>query len=105
VTAAQALLLATRGSAEALGRQDIGALEPGRWADLVHVDVDDPAFAAGLDVPDDQVLANLIWAAGSRLVREVWVAGEQVVADGESIRVDRAEAQAAVRAVSARLHD
>ncbi|GDY30879.1 amidohydrolase family protein [Gandjariella thermophila] len=104
LTAAQALLLATRGSADALGRDDIGALEPGRWADIVHVAVDDPAFATGLAVPDDQVLANLIWAAGSRLVRDVWVAGEQVVADGESTRVDRAGAQAAVRAVSARLH-
>ena len=40
LTAGETLLMATRGGAEALGRPDIGALEPGRWADslpgLVH---------------------------------------------------------------------
>ena len=103
LTAADVFLLATRGGAAALGRPDIGALEPGRWADLVHVDLDDPAFACGLDVPDVQLLSNLVWAAGSRRVRDVWVAGEQVVADGESVKVDRAKVQAAVAETSARL--
>ncbi len=101
--AAQALLMATRVGADALGRDDIGALEAGRWADVVHVDVDDPAFATGLDAPDEQLLANLVWAAGSRRVTDVWVAGEQVVAGGESTRVDRQEAQAGVTAVAQRL--
>ncbi|MEC3981540.1 amidohydrolase family protein [Amycolatopsis sp. H20-H5] len=103
MTAADAFLLATRGGAKALGRDDLGALEPGRWADLVHVDLDDPAFATGLDVPDEQLLANLVWAAGSRRVRDVWVAGEQVVGEGESLRVDRAKVQASVAETAARL--
>jgi 5-methylthioadenosine/S-adenosylhomocysteine deaminase len=105
VTARQALLLATRGSADALGRGDLGALETGRWADIVHVAFDDPSFVGGVDVPDEQLVGNLVWAAGARTVREVWVAGEQVVADHEPTRVDRAEAQAAVAAVASRLHD
>jgi 5-methylthioadenosine/S-adenosylhomocysteine deaminase len=103
LTAADAFLMATRGGADALGRDDIGSLEAGRWADLVHVDLDDPAFAAGLGVPDEQLLSNLVWAAGSRRVRDVWVAGEQVVGDGESLRVDRAKIQAAVAESAARL--
>ncbi|HET6290594.1 MAG TPA: amidohydrolase family protein, partial [Amycolatopsis sp.] len=103
LTAADAFLLGTRGGADALGRTDIGALETGRWADMVHVDLDDPAFAAGIDVPDEQLLSNLVWAAGSRRVRDVWVAGEQVVGDGESLRVDRAKVQAEVAETSARL--
>jgi 5-methylthioadenosine/S-adenosylhomocysteine deaminase len=103
LTAADVFLLATRGGAAALGRDDIGALEPGRWADLVHIDLDDPAFACGLDVPDVQLLSNLVWAAGSRRVRDVWVAGEQVVTDGESLRVDRAKVQAGVAETAARL--
>ena len=101
--AADVFLLATRGGAAALGSSDIGALEPGRWADMVHLDLDDPAFACGLEVPDVQLLSNLVWAAGSRRVRDVWVAGRQVVANGESTRVDRAKAQAAVAVAAARL--
>jgi 5-methylthioadenosine/S-adenosylhomocysteine deaminase len=103
LSAAQALLLATRGGAEALGRHDIGALEPGRWADLIHIDTDDFAFATGLDVPDEQLLSNLVWAAGSRRVRDVWVAGEQVIDDGEPLRADRTKIQAAARESAARL--
>ncbi|GGU20067.1 amidohydrolase family protein [Lentzea flava] len=101
--AAQALLMATRGGAAALGRDDIGALEAGRWGDVVHVDADDPAFATGLDAPDAQLLANLVWASGARRVTDVWVGGEHVVAGGESTRVDRQEAQAGVTAVAQRL--
>jgi 5-methylthioadenosine/S-adenosylhomocysteine deaminase len=103
LTASQALLMATRGGAAAIGCDDIGTLAPGCWADLVHVDLDDPAFAAGTDVPDAQLLSNLVWGAGSRRVREVWIAGDQVIADGESTRVDRARAQGEVRAVTRRL--
>jgi 5-methylthioadenosine/S-adenosylhomocysteine deaminase len=101
--AADVLLLATRGGASALGRDDIGALETGRWADIVHVDVSSEAFAAGLSVPDEHLLANLVWAAGSRDVRDVWVAGEQVIADREPTKVDRAKVQAVAGAVTTRL--
>ncbi len=103
ITAAQALLLATRGGAAAIGRADLGTLRPGGWADLVHLGADDPAFAAGLDVPDGQLLANLVWGAGARAVRDVWVAGEQVLANGTPTRVDTAEAHAALRSRATRL--
>jgi 5-methylthioadenosine/S-adenosylhomocysteine deaminase len=101
LSAAELLLMATRDGAAAIGRADLGALEPGRWADLVHVDLENPAFIAPED--DAQLLSNLVWAGGSRAVRDVWVAGEQVVADGEPTRVDRRATTAAVRAVAARL--
>ncbi|GAA3264928.1 amidohydrolase [Streptomyces labedae] len=100
LTAADALMLATRGGAAALSRTDIGALSRGMWADMVHVAVDGPHFASGIDVSDEQLIANLVWAAGSRAIRDVWVAGEQVIAHGESTQADRIEAQRAV-AVSA----
>ncbi|MGH3995023.1 MAG: amidohydrolase family protein, partial [Pseudonocardiaceae bacterium] len=73
------------------------------WADLVHLGADDPAFAVGLDVPDGQLLANLVWAAGSRAVRDVWVAGEQVLRGGVSTRVDPAEVHATLRSRAVRL--
>jgi 5-methylthioadenosine/S-adenosylhomocysteine deaminase len=101
LTAADLLLLATRHGAAAIGRSDIGALEPGRWADVVHVSLDDPAFVGVAD--DDSLLSNLVWASGGRLVRDVWVAGDRVLAEGVSPRVDRAAALADARAVAARL--
>ncbi len=102
MTASELLLMATRDGAAAIGRDDIGVLEPGRWADIVHVDLDDPVFVAPED--DAQLLSNLVWAAGSRAVRDVWVAGEQVLADREPTRVDRAATGSALRAVAAGLH-
>jgi 5-methylthioadenosine/S-adenosylhomocysteine deaminase len=110
LTAADLLLLATRHGAAAIGRDDLGALEPGRWADVVHLSTDDPAFlclADGRldDAPgaDAALLSNLVWAGGGRLVRDVWVAGERVLADGEPTRVDRRAVQSAARAVATRL--
>lgn len=103
LTASELLLMATRDGAAAIGRDDIGALEPGRWADLVHVDLDDPAFVDPAD--DAQLLSNLVWAGGARLVSDVWVAGEPVLAGGEPTRVDRRTATGAVRAAAARLRD
>ncbi|MFK4105114.1 amidohydrolase family protein [Streptomyces sp. NPDC019531] len=103
LTAADAFLMATSGGAAALGRTDIGALRPGNWADLIHVSVDGPHFATGLDVEDGHLLANLMWAAGSRAVTDVWVAGEPVVENGETVRVDRVAAQRAAGEAAARV--
>jgi 5-methylthioadenosine/S-adenosylhomocysteine deaminase len=103
LVAADVLLMATRQGAAVLGRDDIGALETGRWADIVHVSPDAPAFSGGLDVPDVQLLSNLVWAAGARQVQDVWVAGDQVVSESETTMVDRAEAQAKAGVVTQRL--
>jgi 5-methylthioadenosine/S-adenosylhomocysteine deaminase len=105
LTAPDLLLLATRLGAAAIGRDDIGALEPGRWADVVHVSTDDPAFLSLDDGPgaDAGLISNLVWAAAGRLVRDVWVAGDQVLADGEPTRVERSRVQADARTVAARL--
>jgi 5-methylthioadenosine/S-adenosylhomocysteine deaminase len=102
LTARELLLMATRDGAAAIGRDDLGALEPGRWADLVHVDLADPAFVDPAD--DAQLLSNLVWAGGARLVRDVWVAGDQVLSDGAPTRVDRTAATRDLREIAARLH-
>jgi 5-methylthioadenosine/S-adenosylhomocysteine deaminase len=101
LTASELLLMATRDGAAAIGRTDLGALEPGRWADLVHVDLDDAVFTDPSD--DAQLLSNLVWAGGSRLVKDVWVAGEAVLVAGEPTQVDRAATTAGLRAVAARI--
>ncbi|RBY76568.1 amidohydrolase [Blastococcus sp. TF02-09] len=86
LTAAEAFWMVTGAAADALGRPDLGVLEPGRRADLVHVDTRDLVFEPVGDA--DDLLAHLLWSADGRHVRDVWVGGSQVVAEGRSTRVD-----------------
>lgn len=99
--AADVLQLATAGGAAALGRDDIGSLAPGRWADLVRLDLDDPGFVPVLD--DRDLIAHAVWSASRAAVRDVWVGGRQVVADGVCTSVDVGEARRRVQAVAGRL--
>lgn len=101
VRAREALGLATRGGAAALGRDDVGALEPGRWADMVLVRADDPAFVPLTE--DRDVISHLVWAAGSRLVSDVWVGGRRVVEGGRCLTVDVERARREVQRRAVRL--
>jgi 5-methylthioadenosine/S-adenosylhomocysteine deaminase len=94
-------VLATADGADALGRDDLGRLRPGAWADVVHMDLDDVAF---VDPDDDaQLVSNLVWSAGARAVRDVWVAGEPVLVDRDPTRVDPAEILTAARTSARRV--
>jgi 5-methylthioadenosine/S-adenosylhomocysteine deaminase len=99
--AADALDLATAGGAAALGRTDLGALAPGRWADLVRLDLADPGFVPVLS--DGDLAAHAVWSVSRAAVRDVWVGGRQVVRDGECLTIDVAEARRRVQAGAARL--
>jgi 5-methylthioadenosine/S-adenosylhomocysteine deaminase len=99
--APEVLALATAGGAAALGRPDIGALAPGRWADLIRLDLDDPGFVPVLS--DGDLAAHAVWSASRAAIRDVWVAGKQVVRDGECLTVDVGEACRRVQAAAARL--
>jgi 5-methylthioadenosine/S-adenosylhomocysteine deaminase len=101
--AAAAFGLATRGGALALGRPDLGVLAPGAQADLVLVDMGDPAFVPLPPDDDAQLMEHLVWSASSRLVTDVWVAGRQVVGDGRCLTVDVDEACRQVEQRAARL--
>jgi 5-methylthioadenosine/S-adenosylhomocysteine deaminase len=101
LSAAEALWLATGAAADALGRPDLGQLEAGRRADLVHVDTRDLAFVPIGDATD--VLTHLVWSGGGRFVRDVWVGGRQVVADGACTTVDAGAFRADVAERAGRL--
>lgn len=94
MTTHQALELATRSGAAALGL-DVGVLEPGRQADVVRLELDDGSFTPALNASN--LLGHLVWAATSRLVTDVWVGGDQVVAGGISPHIDASRVRSEVQ--------
>jgi 5-methylthioadenosine/S-adenosylhomocysteine deaminase len=101
LSAAEAFWLATGAAADAIDRPDLGQLEAGRRADLVHVDTRALAFEPVGDLTD--LLAHLVWSGAGRHVRDVWVGGRQVVRDFASTTVDTEALRADVAARAARL--
>jgi 5-methylthioadenosine/S-adenosylhomocysteine deaminase len=99
--AAAALDLATRGAGLALDRPDLGVLAVGAQADMMAVNLDDPAFVPLLE--DVQLIEHLVWSGSSRLVTDVWVAGMQVVEAGRCLTVDVEQACAEVETRARRL--
>ncbi len=93
--AAQVLRMATAGGAAAVGLgADVGALEVGRRADLLAVDLDQPHTQPVFDP-----VSTVVYAAGRGDVRHVWVEGRPVVRDGSTVRVARDEVVADLRAL------
>ena len=88
-----ALRLATRGGGEALGLT-VGALEPGRPADLIRLRTDDARFVPS--VTRAELLGHLVWAGAGYLVTDVWVAGRRVVEAGKFPHIDAERARAEV---------
>ncbi len=88
--ARRALALATRGGAEVLGRNDIGALEAGRCADFVAIDMHRLEYAGALHDP----VAAILFCAPTRM-DHVYVHGRPVVSGG---RLATADEQALVAA-------
>ena len=96
LTARDALRLATRGSATVLGRDDLGAIEPGRCADLAVWRTD------GLELGGaEDVLAGLVLSAPHRVDRLI-VGGEDVVRDGALARASEQEIARAQRKQASR---
>ncbi len=100
LSTAEALRMATRGGAEALGLS-VGSLEVGRPADIIRVRTDDARFVPSLSVAE--LLGHLVWAGAGYLVTDVWVDGVAVVSGGASLTVDRERARAEVAQRARRL--
>jgi len=85
LTARQALRLATRGGAALLGRGDLGAIEPGRCADLAVWRTDVLELAGASDP-----VAGLVLSAPHRVDR-LLVGGDDVVRNGRLVRASEEE--------------
>jgi cytosine/adenosine deaminase-related metal-dependent hydrolase len=91
LTAREALRLATRGSAAVLGRNDLGAIESGRCADLAVWRTD------GLELGGaEDLVAGLVLSAPHRVDRLI-VGGDDVVRDGGLVRASEQEIARAQR--------
>jgi 5-methylthioadenosine/S-adenosylhomocysteine deaminase len=99
--AEDALRMVTSEAACALGRPDLGALVPGRRADMIRVSLEHVAYDP-VHSPED-VVSHLVWVGSARDVADVWVGGVHVVADRVLLTVDVDEARDELRAASRRI--
>jgi 5-methylthioadenosine/S-adenosylhomocysteine deaminase len=99
-TAADAVRVATTGGAAALGRDDFGALEPGKRADLF---VFDPLHAKSTPVLDP--VSTLVYASGEVNVQTVVVGGRVVVDDRRVVGVDEVAILREAQALAEQLSD
>jgi 5-methylthioadenosine/S-adenosylhomocysteine deaminase len=105
ITTEQALAMATRMGAAALGLEDeIGSLEVGKKADVAILDLDHPRFRPLLvDGPFPNLPGLLLFTAGGRDVRDVVVDGRVVVRDRRLQTLDQHEIMEAVQERGVRL--
>jgi cytosine/adenosine deaminase-related metal-dependent hydrolase len=83
LTARQALEMATLGGAQVLGRSDIGAIEPGKCADFIAIDLNRVEFAGALHDP----AAATVFCHPVR-VDYNYVHGRSVVSEGRLSTID-----------------
>jgi cytosine/adenosine deaminase-related metal-dependent hydrolase len=86
LAAYEVLAMASEGSADGLGRSELGRLAPGSAGDVCVWDVSGVADAGVADP-----VAGLLWAAPGRRPRTVLVGGRVVVEDGRLVSADEAE--------------
>jgi len=84
LTAEDVLKMATVGGAQILGRNDIGALEVGKAADMILIDFQQLAFAGGQHDP----VSAIVNTGNSNLVDMTIVNGRVVVEKGRLVNVD-----------------
>jgi 5-methylthioadenosine/S-adenosylhomocysteine deaminase len=92
VDAAYALKAATLAGAKAVGLSGaIGAIKPGMTADLIILDLKEPAF-----VPFNSAARQIVFSESGRAIDTVLVGGRAVVRGGRLVTVDEAALAAAV---------
>ncbi|MFD2168618.1 amidohydrolase [Tumebacillus lipolyticus] len=99
VNAFKALEMATTDGARALFLEEsLGTLQAGALADLLLLDIDQPHF-----YPRHNMIAHLVYSAGSRDVTHVLIDGELVVEDRKVLTMDEQKIYAEIERVCARL--
>lgn len=82
--AAEALQMATLNGAKALGLgHEIGSLEPGKWADVIAVDLNNI-----LTQPIYHPMSSLVYAMNRQQVSDVWIHGQHLLKRGEFVLLE-----------------
>lgn len=85
--AGETLLLATKGAAKAIGRQDeLGSLTPGKRADLIFIDLDRPHL-----FPRHNLISHLVYSLGGGEITRVFVNGEEIISHGQLMTLHERE--------------
>lgn len=98
VSAPQALQMATREGAQALGQPDLGTLEVGKLADVVLLDFDKSHLT-----PGGRVVSDLVYAAYASDVDTVIVHGDILLRHGQLTTLDEGYIRAKVNESAQRL--
>jgi len=94
-----ALRMATIGGARVLGMEEkIGSIEPGKCADLILVNMDQPHLT-----PVYQTYSHLVYAASGADVTTVIIDGKVVVRDRKLLHADLADIMTQVRRIGAHI--
>ncbi len=100
VKAADVLDIATRRGADAIGFPETGALEAGRFADVIAIDL-----GTTRATPMGSLVSHLAFSASGEDVRHVFIGGRHVYANGEHLTLDAPDILARAGAAAARLRD
>ena len=100
VRASDVLDIATRHGAEAIGFPDTGALEAGRLADVIALDV--TGYGA---TPLHSLISHLGFTARGNDVRHVFIGGRHIYAEGRHLTLDAAQIISRGRTAAQRLRD
>ena len=100
VRAADVLDIATRRGAEAVGFPETGALEVGRLADVIALEV---TGSSAVPFEAASLISHLGFAATGADVRHVFIGGRHVYAEGEHLTLDADEIRLRAAAARARL--
>ncbi|WP_449277725.1 amidohydrolase [Leucobacter sp. GX24907] len=105
VRAADVLDIATARGAEAIGFPETGALEVGKQADIVALDVSGTSAAQFIALPLSTagLVSHLAFTARGSDVRDVFIGGRQVYADGRHLTLDADAVRERARAATARV--
>ncbi len=98
VNAAEALQMATKNGAKALGFEDLGTLEPGKVADMILIDIDNLHFR-----PHHNLVSALVYSGTAEDVNTTIINGEIVMENREICHVNEDEVIAKVDELTEKL--